>query len=256
MSKILFSIIFIFTFCFGDFKVVSWNLKNVSLNSLMFKKSIASINEYIKSNNDADVIALQELRDRQIIYFLSGGLKDILFSDFARYASNYKGKGTHQEVYGFLVNKKYKDIKQVELGSYKDFKRPPSGVILDKKYAVVNIHIVYGKSKINRIREVKKLKNIYKELEDKYNIDPKNIIIAGDFNIQAKELKEIFKDKQVLIEEKTTVGKNKLSQSYDHFIVDKSLKTDAKVNTKILKDYQFFTKNISDHLPVELVIKQ
>jgi hypothetical protein len=150
LIRVFLLVILLFGVLQAEFKVASWNLKNVSLNSLMFKKSIGQINEYIKSINDFDVIALQELRDRQIIFFLSGGLKEIFFSDFKRLTSNYKGKGTHKEVYGFLVHDRYKDVKLVELSNYRNFKRPPSAVILDKKIAVVNIHIVYEKTKIPR----------------------------------------------------------------------------------------------------------
>lgn len=221
----------------------------------MFKKSIGEINDYIKSINDFDVIALQELRDRQIIFFLSGGLKEILFSDFKRVTSAYKGEGTHKEVYGFLVHDRYKDVKLVELGSTKDFKRPPSAVILDKKIAVVNVHIVYGKSKKARIAEVKKLYKIIKELETKYKINKENIIISGDFNLESKELNKIFKDAQVHINDKTTIGKTKLSKSYDHFITYTQRPIKSKIRVDLLKDYKFFSKNISDHLPIELIIK-
>jgi endonuclease/exonuclease/phosphatase family metal-dependent hydrolase len=252
LIRVFLLVILLFGVLQAEFKVASWNLKNVSLNSLMFKKSIGQINEYIKSINDFDVIALQELRDRQIIFFLSGGLKEIFFSDFKRLTSNYKGKGTHKEVYGFLVHDRYKDVKLVELSNYRNFKRPPSAVILDKKIAVVNIHIVYGKTKKQRVREAKRLKKLYKELEQKYKIKKENVILAGDFNLTHKDLKKIFKKEQVLIDEKTTIGKKKLSKNYDHFIVDKSKKVLTKVRTDLIKDYKFFTKNISDHLPIEL----
>ena len=254
MIRVFILVILLLSFSNAQFKVASWNLKNVSMNSLMFKKSIGQINSYIKSINDFDVIALQELRDRQIIFFLSGGLKEVLFSDYKRLTSQYKGKGSHKEVYGFLVNDKYKDVKLVELSTYRSFKRPPSAVILDKKIAVVNIHIVYGKTKKKRVLEAKRLKKIYKELATKYNIKKQNVIITGDFNLTYKDLKKIYKKEQVLVEEKTTIGKKTLSKNYDHFIVDKKKKAQAKVRVDLLKNHKFFTKNISDHLPIELLI--
>jgi endonuclease/exonuclease/phosphatase family metal-dependent hydrolase len=253
MLKLFIAFFLLFTTLNADFKVASWNLKNVSLNSLMFKKSIGEINEYIKSINDFDVIALQELRDRQIIFFLSGGLKEILFSDFKRLTSSYKGKGTHKEVYGFLVNDKYKNVQLVELGNYRDFKRPPSAVILENAIAVVNIHIVYGKRKLERVSEVKKLKKIVLELERDYKIKKENIVIAGDFNLRHKDVKTIFQDANVFIEEKTTIGKTKRSQNYDHFITFSTAKASIKVRADLLKNHQFYRKNISDHLPIEFI---
>lgn len=252
MRKILFLLLFSTLFLFSnEFKIASWNLKNVSLNSLLFKKSIAKINEYISSNKDFDVICLQELRDSQIIYFLSGGIKEILFSDFKRYNSNPKGKNTHKEVYGFLVNKKYKNVKEVEFSNYKDFSRPPMAIILDDKIAIVNVHIVYGKKKEQRIKEVKNLEKVIKTLENKYKIEKRNIILAGDFNLERKDIQKILKDYTVFIEEKTTLGKKGLSKSYDHFI-GFEIEGNSKVRVDLVDDFKFYSKNISDHLPIEL----
>jgi len=235
-----------------EFKIASWNLKNVSLNSLLFKKSISTINEYISSNNDFDVICLQELRDRQIIYFLSGGIKEILFSDFKRITSREKGKDSHKEIYGFLVNKKYKNIKEVDFFNYKDFVRPPMAIILDDKIAIVNIHIIYGKRKAQRVKELKNLTKIISSIEKKYKIKKQNIIIAGDFNLEKKDIEKRLKDINVLIEDKTTLGKKNLSKSYDHFL-GKELKGNVRVRTDLAKDFKFYTKNISDHIPIELI---
>lgn len=252
MIKIVLILIFSLTVLNADLKISSWNLKNVSLNSLLFKKSIGEINKYIYSNKDFDVICLQELRDRQIIYFLSGGLKEIIFSPFDRVTSKYKGKGRHKEVYGFLINKKYKDIQKVDFSNYRSFKRPPMAIILDKKYAVVNIHIVYGKTVGERKRETKALKRVVQQIHKKYNIEKKNIIIAGDFNLSYKNMKKIFKE--VHIDKKTTVGTKKLSKDYDHFVTF-GREGRSKVREDVLKDIKFYRKNISDHLPIELILK-
>jgi exonuclease III len=253
MIRILLFTLLLFSFSNAQFKIASWNLKNISLNSLMFKKSIFKINNYIKSNKDFDVICLQELRDKKIIYFLSGGIKEILFSPFDRTTSIYKGKGTHKEVYGFLVNKKYKNIKKVEFKNYKSFQRPPTAIILDKKIAVINIHIVYGKSVAPRKKEIKALLRIVNTISKKYKIAKKNIIIAGDFNLTYKNMKKIHK--QVWIKDKTTVGLKRLSKDYDHFVTF-GRKGKAKVRRDIVgKDLKFYRKNISDHIPIELVLR-
>lgn len=233
-----------------EVKLASWNLKNVSLNSLVFKKSISQINKYIKSKNDFDVIALQELRDKQIIYFLSGGIAQIIFSDFKRIVSDKKGAQTHKEVYGFLVNDKYKDIQEVEFSNYKEFARPPMAIVVEKKFAVVNLHVVYGKDKQKRIQEVKALKKIIKFIYSNYNIAYENIFIAGDFNLTAKEIKKIHKDMSVYIEDKTTLGRTKFSKNYDHFLTFNPSGI-TKANQEMVGDFKFFHKNISDHIPIE-----
>jgi exonuclease III len=251
--KIFLSLILVYSFCFAQFKVASWNLKNVSLNSLLFKKSISKINDYIESNSDFDVIALQELRDTKIIYFLSGGIKQIIFSPFDRITSRYKGQGTHKEVYGFLVNKKYKNVKEVEFNNYKDFKRPPMAVILDNKYAVVNVHIVYGKTVGPRKKETKNINKIINQIHKKYKIKKQNIIVAGDFNLTYKNMKKIHPKKNIWIKDKTTIGRKNFSKDYDHFITFNQ-KAKAKARTDIVKDFKFFRKNLSDHVPIELII--
>jgi exonuclease III len=252
--KVLLLLILLFSFGFSEIKIASWNLKNVSLNSLLFKKSISKINDYIESNSDFDVICLQELRDDKIIYFLSGGIKQILFSPFDRITSRYKGQGNHKEVYGFLVNKKYKDIKKIEFNNYRDFKRPPTAVILDKKFAVINVHIVYGKTVGPRKKETKAISKLIKELEKKYKISQKNIVVAGDFNLTYKNMKKIYPKKDIWIKDKTTIGRKKFSKDYDHFITFNQ-KAKAIARTDIVKDFSFFRKNISDHVPIELIIK-
>jgi len=250
--KILFIIVFFFIQLNAEFKIASWNLKNVSINSLFFKKSIGQINKYIKSNSDFDVICLQELRDKKIIYFLSGGIKEILFSSFDRTVSDYKGQGSHKEIYGFLVNKKYNNIRKVEFTNYRAFKRPPTAMILNNKIAIVNIHIVYGKGVKPRKKETKALKNIVKQLQRKYKISKRNIIIAGDFNLTYKNMKKIHK--QVWIKKKTTVGLKRFSKDYDHFITF-GRSGYAKARQDLVKDFQFYRKNISDHIPIELILK-
>lgn len=252
--KKLFLLILLSTFLFAEFKVASWNLKNVSLNSLMFKKSISKINAYIKENNDFDVIALQELRDKSIIYFLSGGVKEIIFSPFSRQTSRYKGKGTHKEVYGFLVNKKYKDLKKVEFNNYRSFKRPPTAIILNKKIAVVNTHIVYGKRVADRKKEVKNLKKIVLSINKKYKIPLKNIIVVGDFNLTYKNMKKVLPKMTTYVKDKTTIGRKTFSKDYDHFLTFNKSGI-AKARQDIVKNNSFFRKNISDHIPIEGIFK-
>lgn len=160
----------------------------------------------------------------------------------------------------------YNDIKQDKsLNMKKKCTQyiPPSVLLLNNKFAIINVHIIYGKNnsigKYNRIKEILALEDIIKSIKKKYKI--KNIIIAGDFNMDFKDnmskiihIKMQTLDLRQYINEPTTIGntaKNRFNKSYDHFLSN-GLSVNAKVDTEIYthRKQTYFNKKVSDHLPI------
>jgi exonuclease III len=236
-----------------EFKVTSWNIRNISMNKIG-DRDVETLRKFYNQRKDFDVHLIQELRDKYAINMLSIDFRAVT-------SKKAKGRGKHKEFYGFLVNKRYKKVKLFDSRSYRKFQRPPTAVILDDKFAVISTHIYHGgndsKTSIGkRKREVKALKYVRKQIHKKYKIPYSHIFIAGDFNLDSKQISESLKDKNSLvwIDEPTTVGRKKrFGNSYDHFITDSSVKGSSAVVKDIIKGRQAksFIKRVSDHLPVE-----
>lgn len=234
--------------------IASWNLKNLSANSA--NRDWKTIKNYIQSKKNYDFIALQEIMNESALNKIKGS--------FLSQLSKSKGLIGKKEYYGFLINKKYMNrTKLVEFRQYKSFIRPPSVLLVDKKFALINVHIVYGKEstmgKSQRIKEVLALNQIVKTIKKKHNIN--NIIIAGDFNIDFEEniykalsMKLLSQGLIQYINEPTTIGnlaQNRFNKKYDHFITN-GISTNSSVDRDILtnRKQSYFNKKVSDHLPI------
>jgi endonuclease/exonuclease/phosphatase family metal-dependent hydrolase len=234
--------------------VISWNLKNLSAKSA--NRDWNTIKKFINSKSNYDFILLQEIMNKKAISDIKG--------PFLYKLSKEKGLSLKKEYYGFLINKKYKNkTKLVEFRQYKQFIRSPSALLVDNKFALINVHIIYGsdtiKGKFERIKEIKALIKIVKIIKKKYKIN--NIIIAGDFNIDFDE--NIYKALQIgllsqgliyYINEPTTIGnlyKNRFNKKYDHFF-STGISRNASVEKNILFNRKqiYFNKKVSDHLPI------
>jgi len=235
-----------------EFYMTSWNIRNISMNKIQ-DRDLNTLRRFYGERRDYDVHIIQELRDKYVINMLSVDYRAVT-------SKKAKGRGNHKEFYGFLVNKKFKDVKLFDSRAYRKFQRPPSVIILDKKIAVINVHIFHGgdnskNSLGKRMQEVKALKDIRKQIHNKYKIPYKNIIIAGDFNLESRQIGVSLKDKsKVWINKPTTIGRsNRYGNSYDHFITHREIEGKTRVVKEIIKNRKskYFIKKVSDHLPIE-----
>jgi len=224
-------------------KIVSWNLQNFSMkNEVKFKQ----IQNYIKNYfyQGADIILLQEIKDvnkKQINF------QKLAFG-YKTYVSNYLGRNKHKERYAILINPKLfaslkvLSIKEVKLRNYNKFQRPPYGIIFGNKFLLLNVHLIYGNSKQERIKELKALKKVVTNLLKYHHIQNNNYIIAGDFNLNKYEIKKVFRKANVTTDSLTTNA-----NSYDHIITNKKIKRD-KVSL-------INRTNISDHSPIRIILE-
>jgi len=229
-----------------NINIVSWNLKNLSSKSQ--DRDWNTIKKFITLKAGYDVIALQEIMDKEALERIKGPFKAII--------SKPKGKRGKKEYYGFLINRlTVKKAKLINFRQYSKFRVPPSVLLVNNKVAIINVHIVFGGnnlvSKIKRIKEVKYLNSIIKELKKRYK-NVKNIIIVGDFNLESEDILSAGLPLRIYIHDKTTISvKNRLKNSYDHFLSSTILGI-TKVEDDILKNrkIEYFNKKVSDHLPI------
>lgn len=244
--------------------IASWNLHNISINSN--KEKIDYINKYIRNLHYiqfTDIVFLQEIRDsKNEDLFQTNILKT---AGYLRFVSKPLGENNHKERYVTLIHgkllAKLKKIgiktpipKPIQLRSYKQFKRPPYGVVLGKDLILLNIHLGhYGnsqESRKQRIAEARTLKRQVSNLVKRYKT--KHIIIAGDFNLNSSELRNIFKPMKNMKFNISTVHNTTVKNNYDHII------TTLPISSDIVSWAPLNTSNgtrISDHKPIRVNVK-
>jgi endonuclease/exonuclease/phosphatase family metal-dependent hydrolase len=215
--------------------IASWNLQNLSVNAS--DEKIDSINKYLRQLfyfQLTDIVFLQELKESQGNSVFEDKLKTY---GYITKFSKPLGANNHKEIYAILIHPKMLTklggkvpiIKEIKLRSYKQFKRPPYGVVIGNDLILLNVHIGhYGNgsgAKIKRLKEVKELKKQVVQLMRRYRTN--HVIIAGDFNLNDRELKSVFgrlggKYRFNI----STKGLTTSSNSYDHVITTMSLKSD------------------------------
>ena len=236
-----------------SFAIASWNLHNISVNSSEYK--LKTVNEYIRrlsTIQGTDIVFLQELRDNKK-KSVENKLKTY---QYIPYFSKSLGEGKHKERYAILIHPKMLlklkklgrkvIIKEVQLRSFRNFKRPAFGLKIGKDLLVINVHLGHYGNGVDavskRIKEAKALKQSIAKLKRKYQV--KNIIIAGDFNLNVASLENIFTPFEYTI---STRGKTTNKSSYDHVITSLPLRSD--MISRINRD------NISDHSPIRVKVE-
>jgi len=247
-----------------NISIASWNLHNVSINS--DKEKIDYLNKYIRNLHYiqfTDVVFLQELRDSKGEDLFKN--KTLKTAGYIPFISKSLGANAHKERYAVLLHSKLliklKKFgikspipKPIKLRSYKQFKRPPYGVVIGKDLILLNIHLGhYGnsvESKSQRISEARNLRNQVNKLMRRYKT--KHIIIAGDFNLNQSELRNVFKPTKNMKFNISTVHNTTVKNSYDHVV------TTLPISSDIVSWVTSSTSNgiqISDHKPIRVNIK-
>lgn len=158
-----------------------------------------------------------------------------------------------------------------ERGFYPDdekrFERAPYGAdfrINNFDFTYILVHSIFGKKESERRAEafaMDRVYNYYQGLDSEEN----DIIIAGDFNLSADD--EAFDNLlnhedeiiyTVVPRIKTTIGKNKLANSYDNMFLSKIYTQEFEGKSGAIdftkKQYRLMKDKISDHLPIFIVV--
>jgi len=244
--------------------IASWNIHNASINS--DKAKIDYLNQYIRNLyyiQFTDIVFLQEIRDSKGSDIFQNNI--LKTAGYLKFVSKPLGENNHKERYVTLIHvkllAKLKKIgikaptpKPIQLRSYKQFKRPPQGVVLGKDLILLNVHLGhYGNSKESkkqRIAEARALRQQVRTLMTRYKT--KHIIIAGDFNLNHMELQNVFKPINNMKFNISTVHNTTVKNNYDHIVTTLPISSDivSWVASSINNDLQ-----VSDHKPIRVTVK-
>lgn len=278
----------------GILTVTSWNMKNLSMNSIQKSRNMNAYKDFFKNTSSyTAVYALQEIKDRKVVYTI---LKDSDLLHFllgVRY-SKIRNVNGHNEYFVFIVNPIVDILYKTRINNlkrYKDFfTRVPFALIFKSPQysaAIINVHIPY-KTNPERLSQFNQVDNyITKKLKYEDKIDERNIVFVGDFNLDRDNLQfnadltrmslktcktvparlchpfEFFEKilEGEAIDSGTTVQREfnlPTSNIYDHAVLDKRTSCIGVIQDDYVKYYpgnKNFSSEVSDHIPVTFAFK-
>lgn len=243
-----------------------------SFNTLRLGQNTKDYARFSRAISKFDLIGLVEVMNREGIQELVDALNKETGEKWDYYLSQYSvGKSSYKEYYGYVY--KRNKVKLIKKGSFypdlkKKFSRPPYGAtfkIGEFDFTLVMSHSIYGKSQSLRRAEAFNYDEVYDYFQG-LEENEQDIIIAGDFNLVGNDegfdqLINGHKDDIVYAIDprlKTTLGRNKLVNSYDNIFISKKYTKEFKgksgVYNFINNDFLESKKQVSDHLPVFIIV--
>ncbi|MGL4732483.1 MAG: endonuclease/exonuclease/phosphatase family protein [Fusobacteriaceae bacterium] len=243
-----------------------------SFNTLRLGKGEKNYGAMAEAIKNFHMVGLVEVMNRRGVEELADALQKSTGKKWDFHISPYaEGDSGYKEYYGYIWQRE-EAVLIKEMGFYPDpenrFTRPPYGAFFrmgNFDFILVMAHSVFGKSPSLRRAEAFNYDEVYdyfQSLDEK----EKDVIIAGDFNLSGND--EAFEQMTVLHPDKiiygidptmkTTIGNKGLANAYDNIFLStihtrefqgKSGKYDFTGG-----DYQRSKKEVSDHLPVFIVV--
>jgi endonuclease/exonuclease/phosphatase family metal-dependent hydrolase len=210
-----------------------------------------------------DLIAIQELRDKQILKRTVKALKNMGYK-YDYEISGKVGRGV-KERYAFLYRKD--KVEVIESGrlyteNNDEFIREPYYATFKSgnfDFTLVTVHVLFGDSKKDRRPELLELANVFEYLQNKDD-DEQDIILLGDFNMPPSDkgwdkLKQVSTMKHILKRpSKTTIQDSSL---YDNFWFQKKYVKEYsscgvyKFDEVLFdNDDKVASRTVSDHRPL------
>ncbi|MGL5962960.1 MAG: endonuclease/exonuclease/phosphatase family protein [Fusobacteriaceae bacterium] len=233
------------------------------------EKNYKGMAEAIKS---FQIVGLVEVMNREGVEELADSLQKVTGKKWDYHISPYaEGDSSYKEYYGYIWQRD--EVKLIrEMGFYPDsgdkFTRPPYGAFFRMgqfDFVMVMAHSVFGKSASLRRAEAFNYDEVYDYFQS-LDKNEKDVLIAGDFNLSGndeafEQLTVLHPDKVIYAVDptlKTTIGNKGLASAYDNIFL-------STIHTKEFKgksgkydftggDYKKSKKEISDHLPVFIVV--
>jgi endonuclease/exonuclease/phosphatase family metal-dependent hydrolase len=238
-----------------EIRIGTWNLKRLGNGSKRYDLVARVI------NSNMDVVSLQEVMNpdglQQLLKYLPGW-EAVLSSKVGRNGYfEYYAVLARRDLVAFTSNSVVKDDLDV-------WAREPLLTCmktLSTRFCMVTIHVIYGDSVKARDEEIKNLSLLLERLSPTHK---SGLILVGDFNRElSSKVFNLFPEKGFYVagNEKTTLGENSYSNSYDHIILnlDKARWSTAKKvdisEVVCLKNFNWCSTNVSDHAPVVISIK-
>lgn len=230
--------------------IASWNIRTLSdMRSEFEIKAIANI---IKRY---DLVAIQEVKDTSVLTLISNELKAY------NYIVSQKSKGWYGERYAFFYKR---DIVKVLGEGYiveeeaSNFIRPSFAASFKSgnfDFVLVTTHILWGKSKNARRKEISLLDEVVLFVEEK-EFPERDIILLGDFNMDCDDKSWQLSGYKALVDSKT--GTTIYDNTYDNIWINSEYTLEYVGRSGVFKyDEVLYTNNdkaisytISDHRPV------
>ena len=267
MIKILICLVslFLYTITFTQEAYIA------SFNTLRLGKNRKDYIYLAKAIQPFDLIGLVEVMNKKGIEKLTQNLNNISNDKWDYILSPYPvGTDNYKEYYGYIFKKdKVKHIKNI--GYYPDygnkFIREPFGAnfkINNFDFTFVLAHSIYGKKISQRQFEANEMVNVYNYFQNK---DPKenDILIGGDFNLPDNNtgFSKLLKHRDEIIYSvdptlKTTIGTKGFANAYDNIFISKKYTKEFFGQSGALDitlgNYKKIRKEVSDHLPIFIVV--
>lgn len=167
----------------NEIALASWNIRILSDNS----RSDAELEEIASIIKRYDIVAIQEVRDTDVL----DRLKRILGEEWNYIASEPVGRGV-KELYAFLYRQDIitplSPVRTIQ-DPYDVFIREPavaSFCAASFDFTLVSIHVIFGDSASDRRAEIAYLDDVV-ELVDAQNGSEQDVILLGDFNMNAED---------------------------------------------------------------------
>jgi len=239
----------------SEIRIGTWNLKRLGNGSKRYDLVARVI------NSNMDVVSLQEVMNPdglQLLLRYLPGWEAVLSSRVGRNGYfEYYAVLARRDLVSFTSNEVVKDDLDV-------WAREPLLTCmktLHTSFCTVTVHVIYGDSAKARDEEIKNLSLLLEKLSPAHR---SGLILVGDFNRElSSKVFDLFTEKGFYVtgNEKTTLGENSYSNSYDHMILnlDKSRWTSVKKidisEVVCLKNFNWCSTNVSDHAPLVISLK-
>ncbi len=214
----------------GKLRLASWNIRIFSNDSRDDDK-LRKICNILKNY---DFIAIIELRDEPVLIRTTDLLK-AMGKEYGYEISDEVGRGV-KERYAFIYDKS--KVKVIEPGMI--FHDPDDELIREPYYGtfksgnfdftIIATHIVWGDKVNERRREVQKLAEVYKHLQD-MDQSEQDVILVGDFNREPNDNKAFGQLRKI----PSMINLFNLPQKT--VIYDSSLYDNIWFQSKYLKEY-------------------
>lgn len=217
-----------------------------------------------------DLVGLLEVMNTQGVEKLVKELEKNSGERWEYHISSYPVGSTSYKEYVAYIWKKERVEFIKSHGYYPDenkFERPPYGAdfkIDNFDFTFVLVHTIFGKKESQRRAEAFQMSRVYDYFQ---NLDGEenDIIIAGDFNLSADDeaFENLLEHEDGIVHTltpriKTTIGKDRLANSYDNMFLSRIYTQEFEGKSGALdftkKKYKLMKDKISDHLPIFIVV--
>lgn len=242
-----------------------------SFNTLRLGKAQKDFNYMSKVLKEFDIIGLIEVMNPVGVEKLVKELEKESGTTWRYRISPYAvGSTSYKEYFAYIWKSDRVEFLEAR-GFYPDevkgFERSPYGAdfkIDNFDFTFILVHSKFGKKESERRAEAFAMDSVYDYFQG-LDENENDIIIAGDFNLSAddesfEKLLNHSDDIGYAISPriKTTLGKDKLANSYDNMFLSKIYTSEFKGKSGALdftkKQYRVMKDKVSDHLPIFIVV--